>query len=92
MDGKRGKDDNTGDLFGGADDGDIAVAEREKKPACEDAGEGRLGRRRRRHAAAALRAHVGGVRRCVAARPVRLDAVSPVRHRDGEGPRAAARG
>ena len=32
MDGKRGKDDNTGDLFGGADDGDLAVAEREKKP------------------------------------------------------------
>ncbi len=35
MDGKRGKDDNTGDLFGSADDGDIAVAEREKKPAAK---------------------------------------------------------
>ena len=32
MDGKRGKDDNTGDLFGSADDGDLAVAELEKKP------------------------------------------------------------
>ena len=32
MDGKKGKDDNTGDLFG-ADDGATAVVEREKKPA-----------------------------------------------------------
>jgi topoisomerase IV subunit A len=32
MEGKKGKDDNTGDLFGGAGDG-VAVAEREKKPA-----------------------------------------------------------
>ena len=35
MDGKKGKDDNTGDLFGGADDGGTAVVERDKKPAAK---------------------------------------------------------
>jgi topoisomerase-4 subunit A len=33
MDGKKGRDDNTGDLFAGADDGGTAVAELDRKPA-----------------------------------------------------------
>jgi topoisomerase IV subunit A len=33
MDGKKGRDESTGDLFGGADDGDTAVVERPKRPA-----------------------------------------------------------
>ena len=35
MDGKKGRDDSTGDLFGSADDGDVAVAERPRKPAAK---------------------------------------------------------
>ena len=90
MDGKKGKDDNTGDLFAGADDGGIAVVEREKKPVAKTPVKSRLGRRGR-HSAAAFRADVGRVRRCAADRPLRLHAVPAVRDRHGEGPRAAAR-
>jgi len=35
MDGKKGRADSTGDLFGSADDGDVAVAERPRKPAAK---------------------------------------------------------
>jgi len=35
MDAKKSRDDSTGDLFGGADDGDVAVAERPRKPAAK---------------------------------------------------------
>src|SRR4249919_605437 len=35
MGGKKGKDDNTGDLFAGPDDGGIAVVERDKKSAAK---------------------------------------------------------
>ena len=98
MDSKKRSDDTTGDLFGGGED--TAVAEKEppsgeERRAAQVGEAGRAagcGRCRQRQPAAALRADAGRVWRCAAAGPLRLAAVSAVRHRHGQGPRAAARG